>query len=409
MYLYPSDILLPDFSVTNGTLWSTVACDQYTSEPEYWEKAAAKRQGVRSTLELMLPEAYLSESAVRVPEIHSAMYGYLNDGALVEHKNCGVYLKRTQSDGRVRRGLVACVDLEDYDYSAGSQSPVRATEKTVAERIPPRLAVRRGAPLEMPHIMLLIDDPENAVLGPLEQLAPDAYSYPLSENGGSVEAAFVPASEFDRINSVLESLIEGKKAPIVLTVGDGNHSLATAKAAYEEIKAKIGAKAAATHPSRYALCETVNIYDSALEFEPIYRLVTFKHKGDKDRLLTKLESVLEADKGSFGEQVFTVVSSGEDIKLGTSAAKYALPVTTLQRFLDAELSGGADFEIDYIHGEDSLRKLASKKNNIGFLFEGMKKSELFPSVESDGCLPRKTFSMGHADDKRYYTECRKIL
>ncbi|MCQ2427480.1 MAG: DUF1015 domain-containing protein [Clostridia bacterium] len=409
MYLYPSDILLPDFRITDGTKWSTVACDQYTSEPEYWEAAGALRAGSKTTLDLMLPEAFLSSSEEKVPKIHAEMKSYLDEGVLISHPSCGVYVKRVQSDGRTRRGLVACIDLEDYDYAAGSVSPVRATEKTVAERIPPRLAVRRGAPIEMPHIMLLIDDPSGAVLGPLEALPENAYSYSLSENGGSISGSFVPASEFDRINKELNKLAEGKKNPIVLAVGDGNHSLATAKASYEEIKAEIGAKAAETHPARYALCETVNIYDSALDFEPIYRLVSFKNADDEKALIEKFGMYLKNAEGSGGKQEFSVLCGDTVATLVTENAPFALPVTTLQRFLDAELNSGADFDIDYIHGEASLKKLASKSLKIGFAFEGMKKSELFPSVESDGCLPRKTFSMGHADDKRYYTECRKIL
>ena len=403
-YLFPADILLPDFSKTDGTRWATVACDQYTSEPEYWEAAERLVGDAPSTLRLMLPEARLSEAAVSVPGIQRTMREYLAGGILREHKNCGVYLERTLADGKIRRGLVACIDLNDYDYSAGSASPVRATEKTVAERIPPRLAVRRGAPVEMPHVMLLIDDKENTVLGRFAGRKPDAYEFPLMADSGSVAASFVAADEFAGINGALNVLAAGRDNPIVLAVGDGNHSLATAKAAYEEIRAAVGEEAAANHPARYALVEVVNIYDESLQFEPIYRLVKTE---DPQKLIADFAEYLDTENGAAPAQTFTLITENGEGTLSTPIAPYALPVTTLQRFLD-DWAGENPSETDYIHGEDSLCKLAQKEGFVGFLFEGMRKEELFPSVETDGSLPRKTFSMGHAADKRFYIECRKI-
>ena len=191
MHLYPADILLPDFSKTDGRLWATVACDQFTGEPEYWQRVDAEVGDAPSTLRLMLPEAFLSESSERVPKIHAAMRSYLDSGVLVPHRRRAVWLDRTQSNGLVRRGLVAAIDLEEYDFSEGSTSPIRATERTVPERIPPRIGVRRGAPLEMPHVMLLIDDPADSILWRFSERAADAYDFDLMEGGGHVRGGFV--------------------------------------------------------------------------------------------------------------------------------------------------------------------------------------------------------------------------
>ena len=212
MKIFPADILLPDFNAVNGTKWACVACDQYTSEPEYWERVAKAVKDAPSTLALMLPEVWLEDSANRVPPIHAAMKKYLSDGTLKEHPACGIYLERIQSDGKLRRGLVCAIDLEDYDFSAGSSSPIRPTEKTVVERIPPRLAVRRGAPIEMPHVMLLVDDPEDTILSRFAGRETDAYSFDLAEGGGSVKSAFVSADEFDSVNEALSVLSENAKA-----------------------------------------------------------------------------------------------------------------------------------------------------------------------------------------------------
>lgn len=403
-YLYPADILLPDFSRAEGKKWACVACDQYTSEPEYWDRVEGFVGEAPSTLKLMLPEARLDRSAEAVPVIQATMNAYLEDGVFKNHSGCGIYLERTLASGAVRRGIVACIDLEDYDYSSGSVSAVRATEKTVAERIPPRLAVRRGAPLEMPHVMLLIDDPSDSVIGRFGGREADAYSFELMENSGSVRASFINKDEFDGINRSLCALAKGRKNPIVLAVGDGNHSLATAKAAFEEIKAQIGEKAAQRHPARYALVELVNIYDASLEFEPIYRLVK---TDDPQGLIRDFEAALAADTAGTNAQNFEIITVGGKKTVSTRSASCTLSVTTLQRFLDARKK--QDEITDYIHGTESLERLAARPGYVGFLFDGMRKEELFPSVENDGSLPRKTFSMGHACDKRFYIECRKIM
>ena len=415
MKLYPADILLPDFSRVDGTRWSCVACDQFTSEPEYWKAAAGFREGYPSALDLIVPEAFLGESGNIIAKIRSSMRSFLSNGILRLRENCGVYVERTLSDGSVRRGLVAAVDLEDYDPSPASKSPVRPTEKTVPERIPPRLEVRRGAVLEAPHIMLLADDRDNRMLGRFDGMPADAYSYPLAEGGGYLKGSFVPASVFREINDALAGFGRGRKDPIILAVGDGNHSLATAKAAFEELKLKIGREAAAHHPARYCLCETVSIYDPSLVFETIYRLLTFKgspseQKRESDRLLSAFVSFLESGNAeeTYGPGSFTAVSSAGESVVAAKKMPCSLPVIALQRFLDAYAAERPVFDLDYIHGADSVRRLARAAGRLGFLFDGIEKSALFEAVEKDGCLPRKTFSMGSAEDKRYYTECRRI-
>ena len=414
MKLYPANILLPDFSVTDGKKWACVACDQYTSEPEYWERVDKAVEGEPSTLRMMLPEVWLSDSEARVPVIHATMNKYIEGGILKEHKDCAVYLERMLSDGKLRRGLVCAIDLEDYDFSADSTSPVRPTEKTVVERIPPRLAVRRGAPLEMPHVMLLVDDPDDVILSRFSGRQMNAYSFDLAEGGGSVSAAFVSADEFDDLNRSLAVLADyavnraekNGGAPITVAVGDGNHSLATAKASWEEIKRTLTEEQAASHPARYALAEVCNLHEESLVFEPIYRLV---ENVDVMKLADAFESFAANQNGRFPAQTFDMILEGNNVEVVIEHPEFTLPVASLQHFLDEWLKNNSEAVIDYIHGEDTIRRLAARDNCVGFVFEGMQKSELFPAVEADGTLPRKTFSMGHAADKRFYIECRRIL
>lgn len=414
MKIYPADILLPDFKSVDGKKWACVACDQYTSEPEYWERVDSFVNDAPSTLRLMLPEVWLEASDKRVPPIHAAMKKYIEDSVLAEHPNCGIYLERIQSDGKLRRGLVCAIDLDDYDYSVGSTSAVRPTEKTVVERIPPRLAVRRGAPVEMPHVMLLVDDAEDIILSRFAGREMNAYSFELGEGGGSVKAAFVSADEFDALNSSLEVLAENAVkraeknggAPITIAVGDGNHSLATAKASWEEIRATLSEEEAKIHPARFALVEICNLHEESLVFEPIYRLV---ENVDVMKLANDFESFAASQKGRFPKQVFDMILEGNNVEVVIEHPEFTLPVASLQHFLDEWLKENNRAVIDYIHGEDSLCRLAARDACAGFVFEGMSKSDLFPAVEADGTLPRKTFSMGHAADKRYYIECRKIL
>ena len=411
-----ADILLPDVNKTSFEKWSVVACDQFTSEVGYWHKAEKIVGDAPSTLNMILPEVYLEETADRIPKINETMEKYAAD-MLVSYPDSMIYVERTQSDGTVRRGVVMAVDLEAYDYTKGADSLIRATEATVIERIPPRVAIRRNAPLELPHIMMLIDDPDRTVIEPLEmgKCGEIVYDFELMLDGGHIKGSLIDDAHKAAIAEALVSLVtpENMKkkygsadlAPLLFAVGDGNHSLASAKATYEELKAKLGA-AAADHPARYALVEVVNIHDDALKFEPIYRIV---EDVNFEGMLYELKDYSMALGGKAKRQKIKIVLGGE-IR-GEICVEYPeqqLTVGTLQTFLDHYLKIHPQAKIDYIHGEDSVRELTRKTNTVGFLFDGMEKSELFKTVIFDGALPRKTFSMGHAVDKRYYLECRKI-
>ena len=411
-----ADILLPDFRAVPAESWAVVACDQFTSEPEYWEKADALVGDKPSTLRTILPEVYLSETEKRIPVINQTMNAYLSN-CLISHKNSQIYVERTQSDGSVRRGIVLAVDLEAYDYRRGAASLIRATEATVLERIPPRVAIRRGASIELPHVMLLIDDPEHTVIEPLlAKTCPEvAYEFDLMLDGGHIKGAWIGEAEQERIAKALDNLItplqmekrygDASLPALLFAVGDGNHSLASAKALYEEIKNEIGAEAAASHPARYALCEIVNIHDPALAFEPIYRVM---FGVDPEDVLSKLSAYVSALCGDAEAQHLDYVFGKQTGTLTVERPEQQLTVGTLQQFIDEYLRTHEGAEVDYIHGEASVKALAAKEHAIGFLFDGMSKDQLFRTVIYDGALPRKTFSMGHATDKRYYLECRKI-
>ena len=410
MLLYPADILLPkDREAAKMTAWATVACDQHTSEPEYWERVARTVGDAPSTLRLMLPEVYLGKREGEAERIHAEMNKLLGSDFFECLPASGIYVERTQPDGRVRRGLVCCVDLEDYDYRPGAVSPLRATEKTVVSRIPPRLEIRRGAPLDMPHILMLVDDPDDLILSRFAGRPADAYSFPLMEGGGYITGAFVSADEIREADASLA--LTAKEGQPLLAVGDGNHSLASAKAAYEELK-KTDPDAGSS-PVRYALCEIVNIYDKALDFEPIYRLVRARDTAEFLRGFVGFAAGLRDGSGEsaheFGPQLFRAVAGAERFSVCVPDAPFSLPVATLQDFLDRRGEELGILDVDYIHGERELEALASKPGCVGFLFGGMKKEELFTAVAKDGCLPRKTFSMGTAADKRYYIECRKLF
>ena len=415
-YLYPANICLPDFNVIDGTKWATVACDQFTSQPEYWDSARELVGDVPSTLDLMLPEAYLERENELIPQINANMKKYLAD-VLCEHKDAMIYLERKQSDGRVRRGIVGAVDLEEYNYNKGAETPIRATEGTVLERIPPRVAIRRGAAIEMPHIMILIDDPEGTVIEPVAAKAEGysvAYDFDLMAGGGHAKGYFVDEKDFDGINNALKALADPdvmrskygvEASPLLFAIGDGNHSLASAKALYEEIKAEIGDTAAKDHPARYALCEIVNLHDGALEFEPIYRVL---FGVEREKFIADFEKHLATLDGDAAEQSFEIVF-GDESKIVTAKKPSAqLAVGTLQSYLDEYIKAHDGVTIDYIHGIETTKALAAKEDTVGILFDGMTKDMLFKTVICDGALPRKTFSMGHAEDKRYYIECRKI-
>ena len=416
-YLYPADIYLPDFNKVDGSRWATVACDQFTSEPEYWEKAEAIVAGTPSALNVILPEAYLSETEQRIGKINETMREYLAD-ILVCHKSTMIYLERVQSDGKVRRGIIGAVDLEEYDYSRGSESLIRATEGTVLDRIPPRVKIRRGAEIELPHIMILIDDEQKKVIEPICEKSAGyelAYDFDLMLGGGHVTGKFIPDVDIDSINIALSELATSEQMiekygincpPLLFAMGDGNHSLATAKALYEEIKADIGEDAAMLHPARYALCEIVNLHDGALEFEPIYRVV---FGVQPESFICELESYAKNLCGASDDEQRIEYTYG-DVKgeIVIKSPECQLTVGSVQQFIDSYIKTHEDTTVDYIHGLESTYTLSQKSNAVGLTFDGMEKNQLFRTVICDGALPRKTFSMGHAEDKRYYIECRKI-
>ena len=328
-----------------------------------------------------------------------------------------LYLERTQSDGKVRRGLIGAIDLEHYDYHAGSRSLIRATEGTVAERIPPRLAVRRDAMLELPHAMLLIDDPARSVIEPIAARAKTtlkkAYEFPLMQNSGAVCAYVLDSVGLGRVSAALAKLIAPENvkkrygegvSPMLFAVGDGNHSLATAKAAYEELKAKHG-DAALFHPARYALAEVVNLHDEALVFEPIYRVL---YGVDADDVLAELERYSFSLSGNAAPQQLRFLSEKRRGTMHFEHPAETLTVATLQNFIDGYLARHPEARVDYVHGARTVENLSGRENTVGFLFSGIEKSDFFPAVLRDGALPRKTFSMGQAADKRFYIECRRI-
>lgn len=410
-----ADILLPKLDAEEMTKWAVVACDQYTSEPAYWEKTAQIAGDAPSALKLILPEVYLEaeDAEQRIEGINAAMQDYLAKGIFNEYKDSLILTVRTQADGKVRTGLVGAIDLEQYDYNKGSTSQVRATEATVASRIPPRVKIRRDAALELPHIMILIDDVKKTVIEPLEarlDTLQKVYDFELMQNGGRLAGYLVNGDDAKAVFAALDVLadkddfngrygLSGQEV-LLYAMGDGNHSLATAKACYEEKKAANSPDAAL---ARYALAEVVNLHSPALEFEAIHRVIV---DVDTDKLMAAMTDALGLVKGTDG-QTFTVVLNGAEESYTITKPTANLTVGSLQQFLDGYLAENKGV-IDYIHGDDVVRTLCAPANSIGFLLPSMTKDELFPTVIKDGALPRKTFSMGHAHDKRFYCEARKI-
>lgn len=389
-----ADILLPKRGFEQ---WAVIACDQFTSEPDYWEAAETAVGNAPSTLRLILPELYLNDNRdARIADINRRMDEYLQNGSLQCFSDSMIYIERATSGG-IRHGILGVIDLEDYDYSKGSRTLIRATEETVLERIPPRVQIRKDAKLELPHILLLVDDPQKTVIEPLRKkkaTSKKAYDFDLMLGGGHIEGYFIDSAEKARIAEALQALIAGQQNPLLFAVGDGNHSLATAKACYMQNP---------TPQNRYALVEVVNIHDAALEFEPIYRVMFHVNP---QQLLQELQASHGVGDGDDAQE-FTCYYGENTVTLRLKPTA-KLPVGTLQGFLDNYCKAHPDAEIDYIHGTEAVKKLASAPDTVGFVFSGMQKSELFPAIQSDGSLPRKTFSMGHATDKRYYIECRKL-
>lgn len=400
-----ADILVP--KTDEPEKWAVIACDQYTSQKEYWQAVKEYVGDSPSSLHLILPEAFLDHTdPAELDAINETMRRYLDTGIFALYPDSYIYTERTLQNGKIRRGIVGMLDLEQYDYAEGSTSLIRATEYTVPERIPPRMKIRENAALELPHILMLSDDTDDVMLGCCEEMKdelPVLYSFELMMNGGRITGRLVLGKHRERLDEAVSryetdvrkrySQLCGQE--IAYAAGDGNHSLASARAHYERLR-KAGADN--THPARYALAELGNLHDESLVFEPIHRLV----KTDVSALLAELES---KNTGDFPLRWITARESGT---IWLDLHGHELPLALLQKQLDDWAAANA-CEIDYIHGEDTLQKLVQEPGTVGFLLPAIAKDRLFADILNSGVLPRKTFSMGHADEKRYYIESRKIV
>ena len=459
--LKPDDIYLPAGGV-DLRRWAVVACDQYTSQPDYWRRVEAYVGARPSTLHIVQPEIDLERAGARIPAVHRAMREYLSNGTLVRAVRNGFTLTERTTASGARLGLVAAVDLEEYDFTPGSGAMIRATEGTIRERIPPRLRIREGAPLECPHVMLLLDDPAHTVIEPLHarlrETAP-LCDFELMENGGRLRVWGVEGDALAPVSDALSALWE-KSDGFLYAVGDGNHSLATAKARWDALKPALSPGEAQTHPARYALAEIVNLHSPALAFEPIHRVLfgadmedlvsAYRaHLASRGMKLTAVEPLSSRASGTKPAEPSSFPASGmkpaepssscacgakpaepsssargmtptDEAELtfvsGNARASYRvgnpenpLPVAVLQPFLDEYLRSHPAARIDYVHGAAAVESLCQTPHTTGVLLPAINKSALFPAVRQGGALPRKTFSMGEPDEKRYYMECRKIL
>lgn len=407
------DILLPNKS-TDMYRWATVACDQYTSDPEYWQDVENITKDADSTYKLMLPEIYLDcpDADDRIAEINQNMRNYIHKNLFVNYRRSFILTRRSTPYSPVRTGLVAALDLEQYDYHSGANALIRATEGTVPERIPPRMKIRKNAVLEMPHIMILIDDPGRTVIEPAAEALlsgsgiQPVYDTELMKNGGHLKGYLIDPSTggelYRHIFRAMEELARSSGG-FLFAVGDGNHSLASAKCHYEDLK-RAGLPC---RNARYAMVEIVNLHDHGILFEPIHRVL---FGTAPERLTAFLQSKgcrMEPSGPAFHNLTY-ITESGEG-RLAIPRELHRLPVGALQLLLDAYVRENAECKIDYIHGADAVRKLGSIHGNVGFYLPAMDKNELFPTVSQNGALPRKTFSMGEACEKRYYMECRMIV
>ncbi len=408
------NILLP--KNVDMTKWSVIACDQYTSDPAYWKEVETLVGEKPSTLKITLPEIYLENDVEkRIATINKNMEELVKGNNFIEYPNSLIYLERKQSDGRIREGIVGVLDLEDYDFNKGSKSLIRATEKTVVDRIPPRVKVREKALLELPHIMVLIDDENKSIIEPLKNKVSDKdvlYDFDLMKNGGHVKGYLLNNNLIEKTKKGLLNLCDkdyyqkkyGSNDILLFAMGDGNHSLATAKTCYENLKKTMAKEEYLNHPARYALVEVVNLYSEALEFEAIHRVLFNVNEED---LFKNLEDYYDISFEPVEGQKIEYVTPNKSGYFWIKNPKSNIPVGSLQMFLDEYLSKN-NIKIDYVHGDEETKSLGMKEGNMAFLFEAMNKNDLFKTVIMDGALPRKTFSMGHSDDKRFYLEARKI-
>ncbi len=407
--------------------WAIVACDQYTSQPEYWEKAAEIAGSDPSTLNLIYPEVFLEEDnpEIRIASINESMREYLEKGVFKTYPQTFFLIHRMTESGLERWGLVAALDLDHYSYAKDSKTWVRATEGTIESRIPPRKLIRKDAPLELPHILVLLSDEKRSIIEPLVKNRGNleqVYDTDLMLGGGHITGYAVQSEEdLNSIADALEALFSTADPanPLIYAMGDGNHSLATAKSCWEDLKKELSPEELENHPARYALVELENIFDEGLTFEPIHRVL---FNVDKE----KFQQILSRHCASFTEEMVASVASLEKtmeeetakqvfgyqdasgITLYTlSSPQASIAAGTLQLLIDEIIADGT-VSVDYIHGADVTSKLGAKEGNIGLFLPAIRKDTFFDSIISDGALPRKTFSMGEADEKRYYMEARKI-
>lgn len=388
----------------NMEAWAVVACDQYTAQKDVWRQAYDFVGDRPSALRLIIPEAYLDESEQRVPQVQAAMEDYLENGILQEAVSGMVLVRRVTQSG-ARLGLVMTVDLEAYSFAPDSKSEIRPTEGTIVSRIPPRQKVRRGAKLELSHVLLLCDDIKRTVIEPVYEKRDHLrklYDTRLMLGGGSIEGWAVEDEEtLGQIAGAIRALKAAlTENGILLAVGDGNHSLATAKAHWEEVKKSLSEAEQADHPARFAMVELNNIYDDALIFEPIHR-VMFDTDGDAVLNMLKDAELVEDET----KPDLTLVTKQGERSFRITKPLHSLPVGTVQTLLDRQ----PGLNLDYVHGDTAVREIVQKENAVGILLPPMDKALLFPAVAKNGPLPRKTFSMGEANEKRYYMEARKIV
>lgn len=395
-------ILLPDN--VDFEKWAVIACDQFTSQPEYWEKLAEYVGESPSTLKLVFPEVYLKgDIATRINDINATMQKYVDDGVFVETEGF-ILTEREVAGGKKRLGLVLSVDLEAFDYRR-VRVPIRSTEDTILERLPVRLEIRKSAPVELPHILLLVDDPEKSIIEPLyaaRDRYEKLYDFELNMGGGHIRGYKITDTDdvIAKFDALLDPAEQQKKygfdAGIMLAVGDGNHSMATAKAHWEKIKATLSEEERIVHPARYALVEVNNVYDDGLVFEPIHRVVT----EGADILLQTLESELS------GEGNITLVTPAGDISL-PCPAESGKTILAVQSIIERLLSEDK-IKVDYIHGDNYLRQIVAASGGMGILMPQFCKSELIDYVMNVGNLPKKAFSIGSAENKKYYIEAKRI-
>lgn len=396
----PTDILVPKEELLGR--WSVIACDQFSSQPEYWERVKAFVGSSPSAFNLIIPEAYLAQTdeTEQTKFISQTMEEYIKSNVFREYKDTLIYIERTQTDGRIRRGLIGAIDLEAYDFNTNT-TPIRASEGTILERLPARVNIRKTAQLEMPHIIAFIDDKEETVIEPIDSIKnelPKVYDFDLMEGGGHIIGWAVSSVSSDRIMKSLGML--GDRESIAMIIGDGNHSLAGAKVYWDELKKGLSEPERESHPARRALVEVCNVYDSAIDFEAIHRVL---FDIDTDDFITMFEKAMP--RGN--DFILHWVTKDKSGKIGIKAGCIGDMLVLMQDYIDGYIKENSG-SIDYVHGEEDTRRLAQGKRCLGLILPGMDKSDIFRTVEMRGVFPRKSFSVGYAKDKRYYLECRKI-